>query len=626
MADTSTAKLKLSLNETAKLLMPYGYDRFKEQLSSVWLIITYLILFQLIVLRIPMVDSLMIGMGIGVVIIGLMFFMEGLILGLMPFGETIGTLLPQKAGLTIILIFAFVVGMGATFAEPAIATLQLAGKSIDPNQTPLLYDLLNQYSWQLVVSVGVGVGIAVIFGVLRFLYDWSLKTLIYPLVIILAILTVFAHFNDILHPIIGLAWDSGAVTTGPVTVPLVLALGIGVCRIVGTANSGSAGFGIVTLASLFPIIAVLSLGYFHYFTGNYEIKPLPTEHSVASSTTISQKKNLHGISKTEYEDFIKTGKVPEDANLIYEGNKEFSDGKIIITNPKLLITKKEAGGILGEHVRFWNPELSIAENALSALIGAIRAILPLVLFFWLVLKFVLKEKISHADEIVLGIGFALFGMMLFMLGINLALDPLGSQVGTNVAASFSSIEPYGFKTAVGPLFGEGFGGELVAILFAFVLGYSATLAEPALNALGSTVEKITVGAFKKGLLMQTVAFGVGIGIALGIAKMIYNIPLTYLLIPPYILLIFITFISKEDFVNFAWDSAGVTTGPITVPLVLAMGLGIGGAVGILEGFGVLAMASVSPILSVLIVGLLVGNQKSKTIEAPSAHLEKSVSA
>jgi hypothetical protein len=626
MANTSSPNLKLSLNEKTKLITPYAYDRLKEQISSVWLIITYLILFQLIVLRIPLVDALMIGTGISVVIIGLMFFMEGLVLGLMPFGETIGTLLPQKTGLPLILMFAFVVGMGATFAEPAIATLQLAGKSIDPNQTPLLYDLLNQYSWQLVVSVGIGVGIAVIFGVLRFLYDWSLKILIYPLVIVLAVLTIFAHFNEILHPIIGLAWDSGAVTTGPVTVPLVLALGIGVCRIVGTANSGSAGFGIVTLASLFPIIAVLTLGYFHYFTGDYAIKVLPAQHASSSSKTITEKKDLHGISKKEYEAFINTGQVPEDANLIFEGKKEFSDGKIIISDPQIMITKKEQVGLVGQNIRFWNPDLSIVDNLLLALIGAIRAILPLVIFFWLVLKFILKEKIAHADEIALGIGFALLGMMLFMSGINLALDPLGSQVGKNVAASFSSIEPYGFQTAIGPLFGEGFGGELVAILFAFVLGYSATLAEPALNALGATVEKITVGAFKKGLLMQTVAIGVGVGIALGIAKMIYDIPLTYLLIPPYLLLLFITFISKEDFVNFAWDSAGVTTGPITVPLVLAMGLGIGGAVGILDGFGVLAMASVSPILSVLIVGLMVGNQKSKAIEEPSAQLEKSVSA
>ena len=82
----------------------------------------------------------------------------------------------------------------------------------------------------------------------------------------------------------------------------------------------------------------------------------------------------------------------------------------------------------------------------------------------------------------------------------------------------------------------------------------ATLAEPALNALGATVEKITVGAFKKSLLMQTVATGVAIGIATGVAKIAFNLDLWYLLVPPYTILILITFLSSEDFVNFGWDS------------------------------------------------------------------------
>ena len=181
-----------------------------------------------------------------------------------------------------------------------------------------------------------------------------------------------------------------------------------------------------------------------------------------------------------------------------------------------------------------------------------------------------------------------------------------------VAAAFSAVQPWGLEGQQGPLYGEGFSGKLVAIVFAFFLGYGATLAEPALNALGTTVEKITVGAFKKSLLMQTVAIGVGVGIGLGIVKIAYNIPLTYLLIPPYILLIVLTLISSEKFVNFGWDSAGVTTGPITVPLVLAMGLGVGASIpGVTDGFGVLAMASVAPIIAVLTVGLIVSRKKPK---------------
>jgi len=151
----------------------------------------------------------------------------------------------------------------------------------------------------------------------------------------------------------------------------------------------------------------------------------------------------------------------------------------------------------------------------------------------------------------------------------------------------------------------------------FIMGYGATLAEPALNALGLKVEEITVGTFKKSLLMQAVASGVGLGMLLGVVKIIWNVPLVYLLIPPYLLLLIITKISTEEFVNIAWDSAGVTTGPITVPLVLAIGLGIGNQVNVVEGFGILSLASVCPILAVLTVGLYVNN-KRKAMQQESA--------
>jgi hypothetical protein len=155
------------------------------------------------------------------------------------------------------------------------------------------------------------------------------------------------------------------------------------------------------------------------------------------------------------------------------------------------------------------------------------------------------------------------------------------------------------------------------MVFAFFLGYGATLAEPALNAMGETVEDVTVGVFKKRLLMQVVAIGVGLGIAAGVAQMAFeSLDLTMLLVPPYLLLLLLTILSSDEFVNFAWDGAGVTTGPITVPLVLAMGLGIGANVpGVIDGFGILALASVGPILTVLIVGLVVQRSRKDELNA-----------
>ena len=126
----------------------------------------------------------------------------------------------------------------------------------------------------------------------------------------------------------------------------------------------------------------------------------------------------------------------------------------------------------------------------------------------------------------------------------------------------------------------------------------------------------SAGAFRKKLLMQSVAIGVGLGIGAGVVKMAFNLPLVWMIIPPYLLVLILTWRAPNSFVNFGWDSAGVTTGPITVPLVLAMGLGIGANVpGVSDGFGILALASVGPILTVLSVGLYTQRNEKKSLEA-----------
>jgi len=105
-----------------------------------------------------------------------------------------------------------------------------------------------------------------------------------------------------------------------------------------------------------------------------------------------------------------------------------------------------------------------------------------------------------------------------------------------------------------------------------------------------------------------VALGVGCGIALGVLKMVLGVPLLWLLAPLYAMALLLTRYSTEELVNIAWDSAGVTTGPVTVPLVLAMGLGLGSQVEVVEGFGILTMASVCPIVSVLLIGVRLGRE------------------
>jgi hypothetical protein len=318
------------------------------------------------------------------------------------------------------------------------------------------------------------------------------------------------------------------VTTGPVTVPLVLSLGIGIASAAGKGNSSLSGFGIVTLASIFPIIGVLGL-------------------AIYVSTVVS----------------------PE----------------AIIEASQIVVTQTAASSWLQE-----TPYLEM--------VSGFQSIVPLVFFLFLVLKLLLREKINEPGILAYGLFLSVLGMIIFNIGLSYGLAKLGNQSGSFVPAAFVSLE----NIEGSPLYTYTV-GIFITILFAWVMGFGATLAEPALNALGETVENLTNGAFRKNMLMMAVSTGVGFGISLGVLKIIFEIPISYLLLPGYVIGIVLTAFSSEEFVNVAWDSAGVTTGPITVPLVLAMGLGFGNAVESVEGFGILSMASICPILAVLIMGL-----------------------
>ena len=528
-------KMKLGGGEVVKILQPYLSTRFMDQARAVVPLALYLGLFQYLVLQTPVMDATTIAGGLLAVMVGLMMFMEGLKLGLMPFGEVIGNTLPRKLPLAGVLFIALLLGIGVTFAEPAIGALQVAGSIVDPEKAPYLFTLLNDRSGATVLLVGLGVGLAAVLGTVRFLRGWSLKPLIFMSLAPTLILSVIAFMDPELSKIVGLAWDCGAVTTGPVTVPLVLALGIGVASAAGKgADSSLSGFGIVTLASVFPILGVLLLSFYTAYTVSPEV-------IIARAAEIKAAAALAAAQPEWYE------------------------------------------------VTPWN----------EVILG-VRAIVPLVIFLAIVLIIILREKMKNAGMTYYGIFLAVSGMCIFNVGLTYGLAKLGDQSGGLIAAAFTAIDAVDASPLYTATVGVG-----IAALFAWVLGLGATLAEPALNALGMTVQNLTNGAFKKSMLMGAVAFGVATGIMLGVLKLIFDFHIMYILIPGYTIGLILTLLSTEEFVNVGWDSAGVTTGPVTVPLVLAMGLGFGNAIGSTEGFGILAAASICPIVAVLTLGIYV---------------------
>jgi hypothetical protein len=504
-----------------RLLTPYVSVRLAEQLRAIIPLVLMLLGFQALALRTSPDEAEHIALGICAVILGLMFFMEGVKLGLMPFAENIGFLMPERSNPLTVLAFGGLLGVAATFAEPAIGALQAAGQSVSAERAGLLKALLGPFSSWLVLAVASSVGVAVILGLLRIMFGWRLKTLVMMIVPICLAMTLYVSGHPGLDRVLGLAWDCGGITTGPVTVPLVLAVGIGVSASSGSGDNPLSGFGIVTLASLLPVIGVLGVA-------------------------------------------------------IYLGGQ----GTLPLTDP--VMTSRQ-----------WFQETPFAE-----LIGALRAILPLVLLLFVVQRIVLRQPIKHASVLGYGITMALLGMMIFNLGLTAGLVELGNQAGNNVPWAFSPHRESGAP----PLYPR-FLGLTMTLIFAFCIGYGATVAEPALNAMGITVENLSDGAFKKRLLIHAVALGVGLGAAIGVAKILFDLPLGRILFGCYLLALILTYFSREELVNLAWDSAGVTTGPVTVPLLLALGVGLAEAVGAPEGFGILAMCSAGPIITVMAFGL-----------------------
>lgn len=526
------ARPRLRLVDLHRLLTPYVSIRLGEQLRAVIPLALMLIGFQALALRATPDEAEAIVLGVCAVMLGLMFFMEGVKLGLMPFAENIGFLMPGRSNTATILGFGALLGAAATLAEPAIGALQAAGHSVSGEDAALLKNLLGDQVAMLVFAVAGSVGAAVVLGLLRSMFGWRLKTLIALIVPVCLMLTLYAATNPALDKVLGLAWDCGGITTGPVTVPLVLAVGIGLAASTGRGDNPLAGFGIVTLASLFPVIGVLGVAI-------------------------------------------------------------FLNGDAVMAAPVVIAGEKA-----------WFEQTPFAE-----MLAASRAVLPLVLLLFVMQRLVLRQRIKQANVLTYGILTALIGMMVFNVGLTEGLVALGNQAGNNVPWAFSNHRLSGAP----PLYPRMLGLAMV-LLFAFCIGYGATVAEPALNAMGLTVENLTDGAFKKRLLVHAVALGVGLGAALGVAKILFGLKLATLLLGAYAVALTLTWFSREELVNLAWDSAGVTTGPVTVPLLLALGVGLAEAVGAAEGFGILAMCSAGPIISVMAVGLWVDwktKQRSK---------------
>lgn len=225
----------------------------------------------------------------------------------------------------------------------------------------------------------------------------------------------------------------------------------------------------------------------------------------------------------------------------------------------------------------------------------LSALAPLVAFFLFFQLVYLKLPRMFVVNMIKGVGLCVVGLILFLQGVQVGFMPVGREMGEVLGAMHSA---------------------WLLIPIGFLLGLVATIAEPAVHILSYEVEKASSGSIREKTILATLSLGVALFVALGMAKIIYGVPIHYILVPGYLLALVMMRFCEATFVAIAFDAGGVATGPMTVTFVLAVALGIATAMEgrdpIMDGFGLIALVAMAPILSVMVLGMIVTFVKTRS--------------
>ncbi len=219
--------------------------------------------------------------------------------------------------------------------------------------------------------------------------------------------------------------------------------------------------------------------------------------------------------------------------------------------------------------------------------GTAKTVLPLALILVILQIVVLKKPIKNLKEFIIGIILSIAGLHFFLKGVFMSILPLGDSVGGNIAI---------------------LDNKLLIVAISLVIGYLGTLVEPALKTLALEVEEVSVGAIPNKVLIHAVAIGFGLGMGIGVWKIINNISFIKIVIPLiFVIILLIPFVPKE-FVSIAMDSASATTGPVNIPLNMAIAVGLAKSLEnvdlLTSGFGIIGLTSIGAVISVMVLGLL----------------------
>ncbi len=239
---------------------------------------------------------------------------------------------------------------------------------------------------------------------------------------------------------------------------------------------------------------------------------------------------------------------------------------------------------------------SFFDTLWATLLSTVLDVLPIVAILAFFQVVVLRRRLPHARRMVVGFIFVLAGLALFLIGLEQALFPIGETMARQLTA----------PDMLGTLGGEGqvhWQNYMLVYAFAAAIGFATTIAEPSLIAIAVKAEEVSGGAIKSWGLRIAVAVGVALGVSIGCFRIVTGTPLPWYIIAAYAIVIIQTFRSSKVIIPLAYDSGGVTTSTVTVPVVAALGLGLAASIPgrspLIDGFGLIAFASVFPIMTVL---------------------------
>jgi hypothetical protein len=498
------------MKESIKIFSQDLRNSFKDLLP----IIIVVAFFQTFIIQSMPENLISIVIGLTIVAVGLALFIRGLELGIFPIGENLAIDFAKKGSIFWLLLFAFTIGFATTVAEPALIAIA--------DKASIISGGLVDAFW-LRMTVAFSVGFAITLGTLRILLGHPIQYYIISGYILVVLVTFFAP-----KEIIGLAYDSGGVTTSTVTVPLVAALGIGLASSIKGRNPVIDGFGLIAFASLTPMIFV----------------------------------QVYGIVVYSFAD---------------------ASSAVAVVNEVVKVTQES----VEVHA------FSIVEMFFE-LLGVIKDIAPILIVIFFFQYLIIKKSVPHLPKIVTGIIMVILGLYAFIVGLEMGLFPIGESIANDLTSQDNNLLIY---------------------LFGFMIGFSTTMAEPALLAIAIKVQEISDGVIKQNILRIVVALGVAIGIALGAYRLVQGDPIHYYIIVGYSFVIILTYFAPKHIIPIAYDTGGVTTSTVTVPLVAALGIGLAtnieGRNPLIDGFGLIAFASLFPMLTVMGYGIYAEYKRKK---------------